>query len=300
MAGSRARVLELSISSSLRVACHTAAYQYPPLLARTTLLYDTMDESTMELMSRDEECCLKTALAFAVLRKRLEQQHENDDAAPPPAYLGGLMGNTIPSLPCSNTTTDHVSKMMNLAISTAMPLCSNTIPINDSNKRASALQTLEGMTQHLALQLRNATTTVSMEWLTETLSKKHEIVAVSLVWHLILQAEPSVGALLLPAVGQVLQHLYHSYYRYCSFHGETPGTCRSKCLHSSVDNLVAHTLARTFPCCGGRIVLAHCQAGLGILCTPMQQESCKEQCWKQNVATLLLVRSHGKAVGVQQ
>ena len=41
-----------------------------------------MDESTNELMSRDEECCLKTALAFAVLRKRLEQN--DNDAAPPP------------------------------------------------------------------------------------------------------------------------------------------------------------------------------------------------------------------------
>ena len=68
----------------------------------------------------------------------------------------------------------------------------------DDAKRASALQTLEGMAQHLGLQLRN-TTNVSMEWLQETLSDKHDIVAVSLVWHLILQAEPSVGKILLPA-----------------------------------------------------------------------------------------------------
>jgi hypothetical protein len=163
-----------------------------------------MDESTSELMSRDEECCLKTALAFAVLRKRLEQ---NDNDAAPAAYLGGLMQNTIiPSMP--STTTSHLSKMLKIAISTATPLLCGSTTMDDA-KRASALQTLEGMAQHLGLQLRS-TTNVSMEWLQETLSDKHDIVAVSLVWHLILQAEPSVGKILLPAICQVLQHLYHS------------------------------------------------------------------------------------------
>jgi hypothetical protein len=161
-----------------------------------------MNESTNEIMSHDEECCLKTALAFAVLRKRLE----NEDAAPAPEYVGGLFGSTIPSLP-SNNTADHLSKMMNVAISTATPLCMSDCTTDTST--SSSLKTLEGVCKHLGLQLRS-TSNVSMEWLKEALLNKENMKAVSLVWHLILQAEPSVGAKLLPAIGQVLQHMYSS------------------------------------------------------------------------------------------
>jgi len=157
-----------------------------------------MESNSLELMSRDEECCLKTALAFAVLRKRLE----NDDSQQEPSFLRGLISSSISTLPPSHPT-DHLAKMMNVAIATATPLCS------DNGKQTHSFATLEGICKHLALQLRNSN--APAEWIQDTLARKEkEIVAVSTVWHCILQAEPSIGAKLLPAIGQVLQDLYHN------------------------------------------------------------------------------------------
>ena len=164
-----------------------------------------MASSSMNLMSRDEECCLKTALAFAVLRKRLE----NDDTHQEPAFCRGLMSRSIPTLPPSDPT-DHLSKMMNVAVSTATPLCndSTTIVAHDTHHHHS-YKTLDGICKHLALQLCNGG--VTTEWIQETLSHQ-QIKAVCTVWHCVLVADSSstiVGAKLLPAIGRVLQDLYN-------------------------------------------------------------------------------------------
>jgi len=150
-------------------------------------------------MSHDEECCLKTALAFTVLRKRLENNTSR------PAFVGGLLENSnFPTLPPSEhaQNTPHLQKMMQVAISTAASFLSS------SSKNDTSYATLEGICTHLALQLRNDTVW-SLPWIQETLVSK-QILAVSTVWHSILNQDSSLGAKLLLVVGQVLQDLYHN------------------------------------------------------------------------------------------
>jgi hypothetical protein len=149
-------------------------------------------------MSHDEESCLKTALAFVVLRRRLES-----DKQPGAPFVRGLMCRSIPTMPSLSDRTSHMDKMMRVAVSTALPL-------GDSNKvdYKSTLATLDGIASHLALQLRDGI--VSNEWIQASFQTfPNQIVAVTTVWHRILSADPSVGAKLLPAIGRVLQDFYN-------------------------------------------------------------------------------------------
>lgn len=163
------------------------------------------DSSCMDLMSHDEECCLKTALAFAVLRQRLVDN--DDEEQEPPSFVGGLFSNTISTLPTTNNnTTSHLQKMMQVAIATASAMSNKDN--NDDTRHYYA--TLEGLVQHLALQLHTSTT-IPNDWIQETLTDtKNTIGAVCTVWHGILQAKPVLGGQLLPAIGHVLQDLYQS------------------------------------------------------------------------------------------
>lgn len=175
------------------------------------------DEATSGcMMSREDEACLKTALAFTVLRNKLcernEAEEEDQQHQEPPPFVSNLFSNTnntnVSTLPLNSTATTtsgnsshvHLEKMFQVAIVTTITATNN----NTENKQQA---TLNGICQHLALQLL---TRNSMEnWIQETLSVKN-IVAVCRVWHGILQAQPSLGGSVLVAVGRVLQHLYKS------------------------------------------------------------------------------------------
>lgn len=157
-------------------------------------------------MSRDEESCLKTALAFVVLRKRLENEDDSKQPGKPPApFLRGLMCHSIATMPSLSDRTSHMDKMMRVAVSTALPLCQEARA--DAPDYKSTLATLDGITNHLALQLRDDV--VSNEWIQGSFqASPNQIVAVMTVWHRILSANPSIGAKLLPAIGRVLQDIY--------------------------------------------------------------------------------------------
>ena len=163
------------------------------------------------LLSRDEECCLKTALAFVILRNRLENDEKNLD---PPAFVRGLMSCKIPTLPVDQTS--HMDKMMQVAVSTALPLCqklTNAVDSADasaagSSAHAASTATLDGIATHLALQLCDSSSDTK-EWIQASLQSSSDILATCTVWHRILMAEPSIGANLLPAIGRVLQSIYN-------------------------------------------------------------------------------------------
>jgi hypothetical protein len=157
-----------------------------------------MTSDPLHIMSRDEESCLKTALAFVVLRKRLE--NDNREGAP---FVRGLMCRSIATMPSLVDRTSHMDKMMRVAVSAALPL-------EDSSKvdYKSTLATLDGIAGHLALQLRDEI--VSNEWIQGSFQDfPNQIVAITTVWHRILSADPSVGAKLLPAIGRILQDFYN-------------------------------------------------------------------------------------------
>lgn len=161
-----------------------------------------MTSAPAHLMSRDEESCLKTALAIVVLRKRLE----NGDSRQPAPFVRGLMCRSIPTMPSSTDRTSHMDKMMRVAISTALPLCQEARADTPTPDCKSTIATLEGISKHLALQLRDDV--VSKEWIQDSLqTSPNQIEAVVTVWHRILSTDPSVGAKLLPAIGSVLQDI---------------------------------------------------------------------------------------------
>jgi hypothetical protein len=157
-------------------------------------------------MTRDEESCLKTALAFVVLRKRLANDKR---PGPGPPFVRGLMCHSIPTMPSLVDRTSHMDKMMRVAVSTALPLeDAKKVDHKSTQSTQSTLVTLDGIAGHLALQLRDDI--VSNEWIQGSFQDfPNQIIAITTVWHRILLADPSVGAKLLPAIGRVLQDFYN-------------------------------------------------------------------------------------------
>lgn len=153
-------------------------------------------------MSREDEATIKTALAVVVLQNK----HRQNDDAVPPTLLGNLR-NISSKLPSSQTFDgSHLRSMFQIATSTA----SNVLNNGDDSSKHQARGTLQGICQHLAMQLVGDTTTATQEWIKETISSPSTIAAVSTVWHYILQVQPVIGGRLLQAVGQTLQELYAS------------------------------------------------------------------------------------------
>lgn len=161
-------------------------------------------------LSLVDECCLKTALAFCVLRQR-KKLKAHDTKLP---FCRNLLSPKLSSTGSTATAVrSHLDTMLKVGVATAQSLYNVHETIYDmlpSTHNSSSVDRLHGVASHLATQLLSfphGNHDWIPPWIEDSLVQ-HNALAVCSVWHYVTSAEPLFSDVLIAAIGTAMVKIY--------------------------------------------------------------------------------------------
>jgi hypothetical protein len=166
-------------------------------------------------LTHTDESCLKTALAFCILRQRKKHKRSHDDTANVP-FCNNLLSSTTLLLPSGSTHCSHVDKMLQVGVTTAKALYNGgqEAIIYDMGQQSTCIATLDrlnGVASHLAAQLISLSAHDNHEWISSWIQDsliQYDALSICSLWHAISEVEPCVSDLLIGAIGKVFRAIY--------------------------------------------------------------------------------------------
>lgn len=161
-------------------------------------------------LSLVDECCLKTALAFCVLRQR--KKLKAHDAKLP--FCRNLLSSKLSSSGSTATAgRPHVDSMLKVGVATAQSLYNghetiyHMLPVIHNS---SSMDRLHGIASHLATQLLSFAHE-NHDWIPPWIEGslvQHNALAICSVWHFVASVEPLFSDILIAAIGTALVKIY--------------------------------------------------------------------------------------------
>jgi hypothetical protein len=163
-------------------------------------------------LTHTDESCLKTALAFCILRQRKKLKTIHDTAKMP--FCHNLLSSSLLLPSAGSTNCLHVDRMLQVGVTTAKALYKGREAIIYDMGQPCCIATLDrlnGVASHLAAQLISLSAHENHEWISPWIQDslvQHNALAICSLWHVISEVEPCVSDLLVGAIGKVLQAIY--------------------------------------------------------------------------------------------